>query len=686
MMKEEKEIPVSDHLLEVRNLQTLFHQEKGILKAVNGISYYVDPGEIIAFVGESGSGKSVSQYSGLRLIQCPPGEIAGGEVLFRGENLLSYADNSEALRNVRGGRIGVIFQEPMTSLNPVMSVGRQLSESIKLHLGLDKQETQERCIELLGLVGIPDALSRLSSYPHQFSGGMRQRIMIAMALSCNPELLIADEATTALDVTTQAQILELMQDIVRKTNTALVIVTHNLSVVAKYADRIYVMYAGDIVESGKTEHLFSNPKHPYTIGLLNAVPSLHDPKDRKLIPIEGFVTDLVNRKDACMFMNRCRYAKDICKTSKAPKLVEVEGEKAHFYACYEHDTGIQSLYSQVCKSERHRITDKCIKGDEEILSVKDLKVYFPVRAGIFGKKIADVKAIDDVNFSIRKGETFGLVGESGCGKSTMAKAVLRLLEPTSGKIYFKGSDITTFNDDKMRELRRNMSMIFQDPYGSLDPRQRAGDIVMEPLRNYKKGMSRKEMDDRVDDLFKLVGLDPEYRERVPHEFSGGQRQRLVIARSLSTNPQFIACDEAISALDVSIQAQIINLLEELQERLGLTYLFIAHDLSVVRHISDRVAVMYLGKIMEIADWKALYDNPLHPYTQALLSAVPLPDPVLEKVRPRQIIHGELPSPMHRPEGCPFSTRCDRVMDICHHSVPELKDAEPGHAVACHLFS
>ena len=676
-----------EHLIEVKNLHTEFRQSKGILKAVNGVSYYLDPGEIVAFVGESGSGKSVTQYSGVQLIASPPGRITEGEIRFEGQNLLSYGPNSEELRKVRGGKIGIVFQEPMTSLNPVMTIGNQLTESVMLHLHMTKAQARERAVELLKKVGIPDPESRLNAYPHQFSGGMRQRIVIAMALSCNPKLLIADEATTALDVTTQAQILDLMQDIVKESNTAMVLVTHNLSIVARYAQRVYVMYAGEIVEHGTTEEIFKNPHHPYTIGLMNAVPGLNDQKDRKLIPITGFVTNLVNRKDECAFMNRCPYATKECASGATPRLKAVPGEDDHFAACHRtitKETKVEKIFDVADRTYTAKAYDKMTEADK-ILKVEDLKVYFPVYKGLMRRKIADVKAVDGITFDIYKGETFGLVGESGCGKSTVARTILRLNDSTGGKITFNGVDITHLDDVKMREHRRNMSMIFQDPYGSLDPRQRAGDIVKEPMKNFRIGLSEAEMDKRVDELFALVGLDPAYRERVPHEFSGGQRQRLVIARAISTNPSFIVCDEAISALDVSIQAQVINLLEELQQKLGLTYLFIAHDLSVVRHISDRVAVMYLGQMVEFADWDSLYSNPLHPYTRSLLEAVPVPDPFTEKTRERQIVQGEVPSPMQRPAGCAFSTRCPYATDRCRTQMPLLKDQGDGHKVACHLM-
>ncbi len=676
-----------EHLIEVKNLHTEFKQSKGILKAVNGVSYYLDPGEIVAFVGESGSGKSVTQYSGVQLIASPPGKITEGEIWFEGQNLLSYGSNSEELRKIRGGKIGIVFQEPMTSLNPVMTIGNQLTESVMLHLHMTKAQARERATELLKKVGIPDPESRLNAYPHQFSGGMRQRIVIAMALSCNPKLLIADEATTALDVTTQAQILDLMQDIVRESNTAMVLVTHNLSIVARYAQRVYVMYAGEIVEHGTTEEIFKNPHHPYTIGLMNAVPGLNDQKDRKLIPITGFVTNLVNRKDECAFMNRCPYATKECASCTTPQLKAVPGEEDHFAACHRtvtKETKVEKVFDVADRTYVAKDYGKMAETDK-ILKVEDLKVYFPVYKGLMRKKIADVKAVDGITFDIYKGETFGLVGESGCGKSTVARTILRLNNSTGGKITFNGTDITHLDDVKMREHRRNMSMIFQDPYGSLDPRQRAGDIVKEPMKNFKIGLSEEEMDKRVDELFALVGLDPAYRERVPHEFSGGQRQRLVIARAISTNPSFIVCDEAISALDVSIQAQVINLLEELQQKLGLTYLFIAHDLSVVRHISDRVAVMYLGQMVEFADWDSLYSNPLHPYTKSLLEAVPVPDPFTEKTRERQIVQGEVPSPMQRPAGCAFSTRCPHATDRCRTQMPVLKERADGHKVACHMI-
>ena len=678
------------HLLEVKNLRTYFSLDGNTVKAVDGVSYHIDEGEIVAFVGESGSGKSVTQYSGLQLIPSPPGRIVGGEVIFEGENLLNHEPNSEMMRSVRGGKIGIVFQEPMTSLNPVLTVGRQISESLILHLNMSRQEARERAIELLKLVGIPDAETRVDHYPHQFSGGMRQRVMIAMAMSCNPRLLIADEATTALDVTTQAQILEMMRDIVKKFNTSLVMVTHNLGIVARYADRIYVMYAGGVVETGTTKEIFSNPRHPYTIGLLKAIPRLDDPKDRKLVPIDGLPPNLANKPQNCAFYNRCPFRTEECATKPAPPLVEVS--PGHWKACYvDVSEAVKQGVLEVYESEREAsATAVRLKAAEQVpreereavLEVKNLKMYFPVTKGLLQRKVADIKAVDNVSFDIRKGETLGLVGESGCGKTTVARSVLRMYEPTDGQIVFKGIDITRMSKRQLRPLRKDISLVFQDPFSSLDPRLPAGDIVGEPLKVHRLVKSREEYEARLDELFRLVGLDPIVKNRMPHEFSGGQRQRIGIARALASNPTLVVCDEAISALDVSIQAQIINLLEELQVKLGLTYLFIAHDLSVVRHISDRVAVMYLGKIVEVADWKSLYDNPLHPYTQALLAAVPIADPFVEEKRERIIIKGEVPSLLNRPKGCAFSNRCPLATKECTEVDPELVQKGKDHMVAC----
>jgi peptide/nickel transport system ATP-binding protein len=682
-------------LLEVNDLKTQFQTEQGLVKAVDGMSYHVDEQEIVGLVGESGCGKSVSQLSTMQLIPIPPGRIAAGEVLLEGQDLLQLKKDGPELRDIRGGKIAMIFQEPMTSLNPTMTIGRQITETMELHLGMSPQQARDRATELLTQVGVPGAADRLDDYPHQYSGGMRQRVMIAMALSCNPRLLIADEPTTALDVTMQAQLLELMAELVQQYQASLVIVTHNLGVVARYADRIYVMYAGRIVEAGTTKGIFGNPRHPYTSGLLRAVPRLDEDRGRKLVPIVGLPPNLINMPPTCAFLPRCPYAIDRCHTDPWPELASV-GVR-HESACYVAEQlsnavpkapAAHTVAKVVTPSERVRSAvqieaspDGEPQGDV-VVEVKDLKMFFPITRGVFRRKVGEVKAVNGVSFTIRRGETLGLVGESGCGKTTTGRCVLRLYDPTDGEIWFEGTEIVSLSQRKIKPLRRKMSLVFQDPADSLDPRQGAGAIVGEPIRVQNLASSKAEYRDKVNELFRTVGLDPSMQDRVPHEFSGGQRQRLAVARALACDPTLIVCDEPISALDVSIQAQVINLLQELQEDLGLTYLFIAHDLSVVRHISDRIAVMYLGRILEIADADSLYDDPKHSYTKALLSAVPIPDPVIEETRSRIELKGEVPSPLDPPTGCPFHPRCPNATVACSERTPTLQDVGGGHSVAC----
>ncbi|MBI4788919.1 MAG: ABC transporter ATP-binding protein [Chloroflexi bacterium] len=666
------------HLLDVRNLTTRFKIDDCTIHAVDGASYHIDAGEIVSIVGESGCGKSASQLSVLQLIPTPPGKIVGGEVIFDGADLLKFKSDSPQMRGIRGGQIGMIFQEPMTSLNPVLTVGQQIVESLTLHLKMDQAGARARAIELLKLVGIPDAEQRVNHYPHQFSGGMRQRVMIAMALCCNPKLLIADEATTAVDVTTQAQLLELLRKTVQQFDLALLIVTHNLGIVARYAQRIYVMYAGRIVESGTAKEIFGDPRHPYTLGLLKSVPRLDEPKGRPLIPIQGMPPMLTHRITGCAFFPRCARHVDACRQDSIPALEHIGGQ--HYVACH-------SSISQKDAPSTSSVDDMPIAApaprNEVLLQVRNLKMYFPMTKGVLRRKVADLKAVDDVSFTVKRGETLGLVGESGCGKTTVGRCLLRLYRPIAGEIRFEGRDLAPLSKNQLRAIRHKMQLIFQDPYGSLDPRQSAGDIVGEPLKIHRLVKSKGEYRDRVAELFQMVGLDPHLADRVPHEFSGGQRQRIGIARALATNPSFIVCDEPISALDVSIQAQIINLLNELQARLGLAYLFVGHDLSVVRHISNRVAVMYLGRIVEMTDCESLYSNPLHPYTRALLSAVPIPDPFVEEKRGQVILlKGEVPSLVNPPAGCNFHPRCRLATKECAQIAPALRDAGADHQVAC----
>ncbi|MEA2938327.1 MAG: peptide/nickel transport system ATP-binding protein ddpF, partial [Alphaproteobacteria bacterium] len=610
----------------------------------------------------------------------PPGRIVGGSVTLEGTDLLGLDD--AAMRKIRGDRISMIFQEPMTSLNPVMSIGQQIMEPLFIHLKMTDAQATERALELLQLVGITDGARRLGQYPHQLSGGMRQRVMIAIGLACNPKLIIADEPTTALDVTIQAQILELMKDLSQRLNIALIIITHNLGVVARYANRVNVMYAAHIVEQGTADDVFLRPLHPYTIGLMRSVPRLDLPRGVRLETIDGLPPDLRSPPPGCRFAPRCPFRLDAC--SRAVALREIAF--GHGSACLRADEIAAGVL--VSDTRRGAVADFATTegAAEPLVEVEHLRKYFTAPAagaGILSSKMVTVKAVDDVSFTIAPGETLGLVGESGCGKTTLGRTVLRLESPTAGTIRFAGVDISHHSMKEMREVRRRIQVIFQDPYSSLNPRMTVGQIIGEPLSVYGLLKNRQSERDRVAELLHQVGLFPYMAERYPHQLSGGQRQRVGIARALALEPTFIVCDEPVSALDVSIQGQIINLLEDLQTRLNLSYLFIAHDLAVVRHISDRVAVMYLGRIAEVADRDELYARPMHPYTRALLDAAPIPDPLVERSRAPRALKGEIPSPLTPPSGCVFHTRCPIAVEECRREVPQVRQIGPRHLVACH---
>lgn len=546
-------------VLKVNDLSVSFLTSDKEFEAVQGVSFEVKKGETLGIVGESGSGKSVTARSIMRLLPSPPSYMKNGEIEFLGESLVNKTEKE--MENIRGRDISMIFQDPMTSLNPTIRIGKQIAESLIKHQKLSKKEAKKQTIELLKLVGIKNSEERFNQYPHEFSGGMRQRAMIAIALACRPALLIADEPTTALDVTIQAQILNLMKDMQKRFGTSIILITHDLGVVAGMCDRVAVMKDGKIVETGTTEEIFESPKHTYTKRLLNALPRLDEKKKPKRLSLRA------------------------------------------------HD----------------------IEEGKPLLDVKSLKQNFPVGKGNV------LKAVDNISFFIKPGETLGLVGESGSGKSTTGRAILRLHEPTDGDILYQGMAINRLNKDEMKTMRRHMQMIFQDPYSSLNPRFKVLDIIGQALDIHRLSKNKEERKQRVEELLVMVGLEPSHAMRYPHEFSGGQRQRIGIARALAVEPDFIVCDEPLSALDVSIQSQIVELLEDLQHRLGLTYLFIAHDLSMVKHISDRVAVMYAGKIVELAESEELYANPQHPYTKSLLSAIPIPDPKVEAKKKRSLL-------------------------------------------------
>ena len=670
-----------EHVLEVRDLVTVFNIDGRDASAVDHVSFHLDKGEIIGVVGESGSGKSVTMMSLLKLI-APPGRIVNGEVRIRGVegNVLDFPDLSKQLLSVRGRQIGMVFQEPMTSLNPVLTVGYQIREAILYHSDLNKAQAKDKAIELMRSVGIPDAQARYNSYPQQFSGGMRQRVMIAIALASDPQVLIADEATTALDVTTQAQLLDLMQSLCREKGISIIIVTHNLGIVARYADRIYVMYGGRIMESADTRTLFAYPCHPYTRDLLKVVPRLSDRRDRKLTPIEGAPPSIEKKPDYCAFYDRCAYRTEACK--EGHPALRPGGERQE-YACVHSREELDRMETELFRDDRAAVPERA-KDAQIVLEVKDVSKTFPILKGVLQRRVGTVNAVNGVSFTLKKGETLGIVGESGCGKTTLARTIMRAYKPDGGQVLFEGKDITNADDRELRPLRARMTMIYQDPFSSLDPRQTVGSIVGEPLVIHRIVSDAKAYEARLTELMELVGLDPSMRDRMPHEFSGGQRQRLGIARALATDPSVMICDEPISALDVSIQAQIINLLEDLQKQLGIAYIFVSHDLAVAKHISDRIMVMYLGTVVEYADSEDLYENPLHPYTKALLSAVPIADPEIDSTRERIRLKGSIPSALERPKGCPFSDRCPQAQEICRVEPPPLRDCGSGHMAACFL--
>jgi len=715
---------VSD-LLSIAGLRTEFATERGTVKAVDGLDLTIEPGETVGLVGESGSGKSVTALSAMGLVD-DPGRVADGTVEFHDRDLAnSFADEygtefadsetgtvdltrapEDAMRTVRGGEMSMIFQDPMTSLNPAVPVGEQVAESLRLHqYGGRKKDSWlnavreilpktgsdiddailDDTIEMLAEVGIPEPAARVDEYPHEFSGGMRQRVLIAIALACRPQLLIADEPTTALDVTIQAQILDLINDLQDEFGMSVLFITHDLGVIAETADRVAVMYAGEIVEEGPVEEIFANPSHPYTYTLLESIP--RENTDR-LTPIEGNVPDLVDLPDGCHFAPRCPWAQPECREGEIPYLQHGPDAVDHRSKCILEEFDTDEYGGEEGATATSEPAPTQGTTEEPLLDVDGLQKYFSQADDLLDSWLAreqkPVRAVDGVDFEVYEGETVGLVGESGCGKSTTGRSLLRLLEPTDGRVVFAGEELGGLDKDDLREKRRDMQMIFQDPMSSLDPRINVGATIAEPLKIHDlpeadpddDRSQRERRQDRVEELIEAVGLDLGQYDRYPHELSGGQRQRVGIARALAVDPEFIVCDEPVSALDVSVQAQILNLLEDLQEEFGLTFLFIAHDLSVVRHICDRVAVMYLGEIVEVAGTEELFADPKHPYTRALLSAIPEPDPTAAS--DRVALEGDVPSPIDPPSGCRFRTRCPSVIppddiDVSQDAYREVMD-------------
>ena len=669
--------PGQQPVLDVQGLSVEFGPKGRSVYAVNDVSFQLAEGESLAIVGESGSGKSVTVQTLMGLIRKPPGRVTQGRALYRGRDLLAISDSE--LRHIRGRDIAMIFQDPMSSLNPVLTIGLQLTEALREHQGLSQPQAERQALDMLDLVGIANAPQRMRAFPHQFSGGQLQRIGIAMALVCKPSILIADEPTTALDVTIQAQIVELVARLQKQLGMAIIWISHDLSLVAGFVDRVAVMYAGSIVECAPVAELFSATTHPYTIGLLNSIPSLTAANTR-LVPIKGAPPNVTLAPTFCAFAPRCDHAEAHCREEKPP--LETVGA-GHITACWR--------WRQVERLPRTAAvaTDKptvIAPRREPLLVVSGLKVHFPIRRGVLRRQVGAVHAVDRVSFEVLHGETLALVGESGCGKSTTGRAVLGLERPSAGSIVFEGRDYAGATGEQLKQRRRDMQMVFQNPFGSLNPRMTVGRIIGEGLRAQKIG-TRASRDARVSELLALVGLREALRNRYPFELSGGQRQRVGIARALAANPKFIIADEPISALDVSIQAQIVNLLDDLKARLGLTYLFIGHDLSMIRYLSDRVAVMYLGRIVEIGTTAAVFGGPLHPYTSALLSAIPVPDPKAGGTRRRIVLGGAVPDPSKPPPGCHFHPRCPMATDICTRVDPPVRDfgsdISGQHLVACH---
>jgi peptide/nickel transport system ATP-binding protein len=694
--------PADAPVLEVAELRVSFPSESGRVHAVRGLDYTVAPGEVLGIVGESGSGKSVSSLAVMGLL--PEQARVSGSIRFRGRELIGLSDSE--LARMRGRRVAMIFQDPLSALTPVYSVGDQIAEAVLVHGGgrVSRQAAAKRAVDLLDLVGIPNAAARAKAFPHEFSGGMRQRAVIAMAIANDPDLIIADEPTTALDVTVQAQVLEVLGTAREVTGAGIVIITHDMGVVAGFADRVMVMYAGRAVETGPVDEIYRRPRMPYTLGLLGSIPRLDVAGRQRLVPVEGQPPSLVDLPTGCPFAPRCPLVVDACRADEPP-LAEVRsagppeeasavpaGPQTHRAACIRSDEITDADPAKVFGVPPLAEPEAAALPRDRratVLELTEVVKHYPVTTGaLLRRRVGTVHAVDGISLDIAEGETLGLVGESGCGKTTTLMEILGLAPPSGGQIGVLGRDVATLDRRARKAVRRDLQVVFQDPMASLDPRLPIADVLGEPMRVH--GIDRDRIAARIPELLRLVGLRPEHAARYPGEFSGGQRQRISIARALALEPKLLVLDEPVSALDVSIQAGVINLLHELRAKLGLSYLFVAHDLSVVRHIADRVAVMYLGKIVEIGTVDAVFGNPLHPYTQALLSAIPIPDPARERQRERIVLTGDLPSPADPPSGCRFRTRCFLFRSLSESQQARCVEQEPprdphgeDHRVACH---
>ena len=744
-------------VLEIENLSTHIKLTSSVVQAVGNVDMKIDAGETLGVVGESGCGKSMTGLSIMGLLP-PGGSIVNGSIKLDGRELVGL--KQEELRQVRGNEIAMIFQDPLTSLDPTKTVGYQVAEPVRLHRGATRAEALDRAVEVLNLVGLPRPKERLKDYPHQLSGGLRQRVMIAMALANEPKLLIADEPTTALDVTIQAQILALLRDLKERLGMAMLLITHDMGVIAGHSDRVNVMYAGRVVETAEVHQLFSEMHHPYTQALLASIPQLDQDANKALHAIPGLPPDLAHPPDGCRFAARCPRASDKCRTEE-PSLSGKTYE--HRFSCWHPvdgplalavigeagpdaaSTGLASSDAEsmaqaaaadeygllpdapladaaaadgdapqvaaaagetqeaqvgeaivvaagleVTADGRLEVTERTVEvavasadGVAPLLQITNLVKEFPITSGVIQRKVGSVHAVSDVTFSVPAGTTFGLVGESGCGKTTIGKVIVALEKPNSGTVTLGDVNVSSLRGAELRRKRRDLQLMFQDPQSSLDPRMRVGAIIGEPLAIQHLGSKRAQRD-RVFELLGEVGLARNAVERYPHEFSGGQRQRIGLARALTLNPRLIVADEPVSALDVSIRAQVLNLMKRLQASHGLTYVVISHDLAVVKYMAERIGVMYLGKLVELGSGQDIYERAAHPYTAGLIATIPVPKPALERAKKGAAIRGELPSPVNPPSGCRFRTRCQFAQEICAAEEPLLRSFGPGHVAACHF--
>jgi peptide/nickel transport system ATP-binding protein len=670
-------------VLIVEGLRTQLQSGEAVVRAVDGVDFELRRGECFALVGESGCGKSMTALSIMRLLP-ETGRIVDGRVLLGGHDLLALPE--AAMRAVRGRRVAMIFQEPATALNAVLTVGHQVVEVIERHTPFTGPASRRRALELLEAVGIPEPARRFDEYPFQLSGGLKQRVMIAAALAVDPEVLIADEPTTAVDVTIQAQILDLLKKLQAERGMALLLITHDLGIVARMAQRVAVMYAGQIVEVAERDPFFRAPRHPYSRKLFDALPA---PEKRAggLAVIRGQVPALTGEFRACRFADRCDFTFARCREEPPPlyALPDAHQARCFLFAPEEKAEGRRRKAEESTGEAGGHPSSFILHPSDgrPLLEVQDLKIHFPVRRGVLRRVVARVHAVDGVTLAIEAGRTLGLVGESGCGKTTVGKGILRLVDPTSGSVLFDGADLARLDRAELRPRRKHVQIIFQDPYASLNPRMRVADILLEGMRSLGVGSGEADRARRMDELLEQVGLSPAMRSRYPHEFSGGQRQRIAIARALAVEPRLIVCDEPTSALDVSVQAQILNLLKDLQRKRGVAYLFITHNIAVIEFLAHEVAVMYLGRIVERGKVGEVLGNPRHPYTQALLSAVPVTD--LASKREIIRLQGDLPSPVNPPAGCHFHPRCPQAHAPCPLAYPGTSSFSSTHTTHCHLY-